>query len=240
MKYCANCGSKLADNMRFCPECGFDQRIYRPDAGQATGDNAGASPSYDQGPSRDPGPAYGTGPSYDRGPSRGPEASYDRGPSRGPEPAYDRGPAYERGPSRGPESGFDRQPRYRGVQSWDYPFRSRSIVFAVIVSIVTFGIYYLYWMYDLVKSWNYISEVQGRRRGMSAGLVVVLAIVTFGIFTIYYWYRISRQISELDDRNGEPLEDHSIVCLLFALFGLGLVSAAIVQNTLNFYLDYEL
>ena len=113
-------------------------------------------------------------------------------------------------------------------------------ILAIIFSIITFGIYHLYWIYQLVKSWNYISESQGRRPGMSPGLVIVLSIVTFGIFNIYYWYRISRQIAELDDRNGEPLEDHSIICLLFSLFGLGIVSAAIVQNTLNFYLDYQM
>ena len=175
MKYCANCSSKLADNMRFCPECGSDQRVYRPDAGGSTR-------------------------------SAGPSES----------------------------------PQYREFQSWDYPFRPRSIVLAVIFSFITCGIYYLYWIYQLVKSWNYISEVQGRRPGMSAGLVLVLSIVTFGIFNIYYWYRISRQIAELDDRNGDPLEDHAIVCLLVSLFGLGIVSAAIVQNTLNFYLDYQM
>ena len=213
MKYCANCGSKLADNMRYCPECGFDQRIYRPDAGKT-----GPEPSYDRGPES----------SYDRGP----ESSFEKQQTRGPEPSYDRGPepSYDRGP----------EPSYRGVRSWDYPFTSRNIALAIIFSIITFGIYHLYWIYQLVKSWNYISESQGRRPGMSPGLVIVLSIVTFGIFNIYYWYRISLQIAELDDRNGEPLEDHSIICLLFSLFGLGIVSAAIVQNTLNFYLDYQM
>lgn len=183
MKYCANCGSKLADNMRFCPECGVDQRLYRPDAGmtQEAAENTRSVVTA------------GSGANH-----------------------------------------------YQAVRRWSYPFEKRNIVLAIIFSFITFGIYYLYWVYQLISSWNYISEEQGRKPGMSPWLVIVLAIVTFGIFMIYYWYRISKQIADLDDRNGDPLEDHSIVCLLFSLFGLGIVSAAIVQNSLNYYLEFEL
>ena len=185
MKYCANCGSKLADNMRFCPECGVDQRLYRPDAGMTQDYNDGFDAGFDEG--------------------------------------------FQHGANH-----------YQAVRRWSYPFEKRNIVLAIIFSFITFGIYYLFWVYQLISSWNYISEEQGRKPGMSPWLVIVLAIVTFGIFMIYYWYRISKQIADLDDRNGDPLEDHSIVCLLFSLFGLGIVSAAIVQNSLNYYLEFEL
>ena len=222
MKYCANCGSKLADNMRFCPECGFDQRIYRPEAGGS------AEPETRSSADREESETAGSRKTYDHEYTYQKEGASGRNQEdpfreRRTEPVYDREPS-----------------QYRGLRSWDYPFQPRSIALAIIFSIITFGIYFLYWLYQLVKSWNYISRVQGRKPGMSPGLVLLLSIVTFGVFNIYYWYRISRQIAELDDRNGEPLEDHSIVCLLFALFGLGIVSASIVQNSLNFYLDYEM
>ena len=120
-----------------------------------------------------------------------------------------------------------------------YDIAERSIVLAIIFSLITFGIYYIYWLYKLAEGWNEISESQDQRPGTSPGLVVLFSILTCSIYTIYYWYKMGKQAADLQDPAGTYLEDNSIVCLLLSIFGFDIISAAIMQNELNNYLRYN-
>ena len=119
-------------------------------------------------------------------------------------------------------------------------FRTRSIVLCIIFSFISFGFYYLYWIYKLAEGWNDLAEYQGKRPGTSPGLVILFSIITFGIYMMYYWFKMSKIAAEIQDNNGYYLEDNSLVCLLLAIFGLGIVSAAILQNEFNEYIRYNL
>lgn len=109
----------------------------------------------------------------------------------------------------------------------------RNIASAIIFSIITCGIYELYWLYCLANDANRLSESQGFPSKTSGGIVVLLSIVTCGIYGIYFVYAVSKQLSELYLSNGKQVEDNSIVNLLLSIFGLGIVAFGIIQNTIN-------
>ncbi len=110
----------------------------------------------------------------------------------------------------------------------------RSIATAIILSIVTCGIYEYYWLYCIVKDANELSREQNQFEGLTdPGMVILLSLVTCGIYLIYYMYKVSKQLSNLRFANGYKVEDNSIICLVLSIFGLAMVSVAIIQNTIN-------
>lgn len=106
----------------------------------------------------------------------------------------------------------------------------RNIAVAIILSIVTCGIYGLYWfvvLSDDVKNYSNDSEM------MSGGVALLLTIVTCGIFGIYWAYKLGKNMFVAQQINNLPATDNSIVYLLLEFFGLGIVAWAIIQSDLN-------
>jgi hypothetical protein len=116
----------------------------------------------------------------------------------------------------------------------DYPHPAsvgiRSIVADVILTVITCGIYGLYWQYkqmETLNSWL-------RRNDYSFALWLLLSILTCGIFAIYYEYKMARGIVEIQEKNNfRVTRDLPLICLVLAIFGLGLVSLAVQQSEIN-------
>ena len=122
---------------------------------------------------------------------------------------------------------------YQGTTGTGY-VAERNIAVAIILSIVTCGIYLYYWLYCIAKDSNELSRQQGNFDGLTdPGMVILLSIVTCGIYLFYYMYKVSKQLANLRFANGYRVEDNSVICLVLSIFGLSLVSIAIIQNTIN-------
>ncbi len=112
--------------------------------------------------------------------------------------------------------------------------RPRSVGLCVFFSIITLGIYYLYWLYHIH---NDAQEVCGYPMTVSGGVVVLLHIVTGGIYTYYWMYKTGQF---LDTAKGQPGGNSGILYMVLKFFGLGIVSLAIMQSELNrFTLGYD-
>ncbi len=108
----------------------------------------------------------------------------------------------------------------------------KSIPVLIILSIVTCGIYYLYWIY------NTSSEIQAETLNSDVSPALELVFSLFcGIYQIYWMYKYSKKIVEMYARRGVQTSDNSIVALILSIFGLSIVSAAILQSQLNTYVD---
>lgn len=105
--------------------------------------------------------------------------------------------------------------------------QQRSVGLCIVLSIVTCGIYYLYWMYQVH---NDVQEVSGYPMSVSGGVALVLHIVTCGIYTYYWMYKMGQF---LDSAKGAPGGNSGILYLVLHFFGLGIVSLAIMQSELN-------
>lgn len=107
--------------------------------------------------------------------------------------------------------------------------QQRNIAIAILLSIVTCGIYSIYWFIVL-------SDDVGRANGnpnISGGLAFVLNLVTCGIYGIYWSYKLGKEMYEANQKNGIAANDNSILYLILSLLGFQIVTWAIIQNELN-------
>ena len=116
----------------------------------------------------------------------------------------------------------------------DHPYPQhegiRSIPVDLILTIITCGIYGLFWQYKQMEALNGWL----RRRDFSFGLWLLLSIITCGIFAMYYEYKMAKGINEIQEQNNLRVAgDLPLICLLLTIFGLAFVSLAIQQLEIN-------
>lgn len=105
--------------------------------------------------------------------------------------------------------------------------KNRSIPLSIILSIVTCGIYSLYWFVVLTDDMNYAS---GRDQDTSGALSLVLTIVTCGIYGIYWAYKMGEKVDVI---RGGGSQNTNLIYLLLEVFGFNIIVLALCQNELN-------
>lgn len=111
----------------------------------------------------------------------------------------------------------------------------RDIALAIILSIVTCGIYGLYWFVVMVDDVNKLSQKEGQFSGV---VVLLLSLVTCGIFALYYYYKMGDTLDLYFQRTkGNAPASKGILFLALCVIGLSIVSMALIQNDLNTIAD---
>lgn len=106
---------------------------------------------------------------------------------------------------------------------------NRNIALAVILSLVTFGIYGIYWYVKLTDEANHVSN-NTAPTGLTAFL---LTLVTCGLYGIYWGYQMGKKMYEAGKIRGKDISDNSVLYLVLSLFGLAIVNYCLIQNDLN-------
>ncbi len=104
--------------------------------------------------------------------------------------------------------------------------KQRGVAAAIILSIVTIGIYGIYWFIKLTDETNALAKPE--HKTTSGGKAFLLTLVTFGIYGIYWAYKMGQKMGDMNGGN-----DQSVVFLLLSLFGLSIVAYAMAQSELN-------
>ncbi len=104
--------------------------------------------------------------------------------------------------------------------------KKRDIAISIILTIVTCGIYGLYWCACLNDELKHEAKEDGFTSG---GMVVLLSIVTCGIYTIYWSYKMG----EFVDKTKKNTDNTGILYLILSLIGFDIVVYALIQNELN-------
>ena len=107
--------------------------------------------------------------------------------------------------------------------------KERNIVTCILLSIVTCGIYGIYWFITLTDDASRAND-DPSFTGVKAFL---LTLVTCGIYNIYWNYKIGKEMYEANQKRGIQTSDNSILYLVLGLFGFGIVTYCLVQNELN-------
>lgn len=118
------------------------------------------------------------------------------------------------------------------MQAYPYPPSEgvRNVAVDIILTIVTCGIYGIYWQYKKIDALNGWLE----RQDFSFGLWLLLSIITCGIFAIYYEYKMAQGIVEIQEKFSLRISrDLPLISLVLCIFGLGIVSLAIQQSEIN-------
>lgn len=106
----------------------------------------------------------------------------------------------------------------------------KSIAVSIILSIVTCGIYMLYWIASITNDVGVIRHDNNYRSG---GMVVLLTIVTCGIYGFYWYFTTSRDIYNVEQDLNMRTSDNAVINLLLSIFGLSIVAIAIMQSSVN-------
>lgn len=101
-----------------------------------------------------------------------------------------------------------------------------SIPVSIILCIVTCGIYGLYWMYRLNNEINEMAEDIQAPEGL---LVIIFTVISCGIYGLYWFYQMGRKCDYISGVDSSS----SVLYLVFALFGLGIIPMALMQDTIN-------
>lgn len=108
---------------------------------------------------------------------------------------------------------------------------NRNIALCIILSVITCGIYGIYWLYRIIEDLNAASNDPSPTSG---GMVIVLMLVTCNIYGWFWLYKAGQQMNQAKQLRGLPPDPNaSIIYLVLAIFGLNIVSYAIIQNDLN-------
>lgn len=105
----------------------------------------------------------------------------------------------------------------------------RDIALGIVFSIITCGIYSLYWLYCLAED---INKIKNDPNAVSGGMVVLLSIVTCGIYSLYWTYKAGEVLDRCMTPNGTG--NRAILYLILSLFGpTNIITFALIQNDLN-------
>ncbi len=109
--------------------------------------------------------------------------------------------------------------------------QEKNIATSIILTIVTCGIYGIYWFVTLTDD---VNRVSGEENATSGGLAFLLTIVTCGIYGIYWAYTIGQKITKAKANCGLQADSNSgVLYLILEVLGLAIVVYALAQNDLN-------
>ncbi|BED92843.1 MAG: DUF4234 domain-containing protein [Candidatus Paraimprobicoccus trichonymphae] len=108
--------------------------------------------------------------------------------------------------------------------------KKKSVTQCIILSLITCGIYGMFWYVELVDTLNTLTKT----KNMSGISTLLLTWITCGTYGIYWAYQAGKAIDELKSNDG--LSYGFIYAILYVFTG-GIVPYAIIQNELNNYYD---
>ena len=108
--------------------------------------------------------------------------------------------------------------------------QERNIVVCILLSLITCGLYGIYWFICLT---NEVEAVSDDRQMSSGGVAFLLTIITCGIYGIYWAYKMGKLLLVAKEKRGLRADDNSIVFLILYLIGFAIIDYALIQNNLN-------
>ena len=107
--------------------------------------------------------------------------------------------------------------------------QERNIAVQVILSIITCGIYGIYWFITLTNDAAKMAEEPDFKGGMA----FLFTILTCGIYGIYWYYKMGKVVYTAGEKNGEKFDDNAVLYLVLGILGFGIINYCIMQNDLN-------
>lgn len=104
---------------------------------------------------------------------------------------------------------------------------------AIILSIITCGLYGIYWFIVMTDESNNVSD----EKTSSGGLAFLYTLVTCGIYRLYWNYKMGQKLYLAGKKYNLPISDNSVLYLILAIFGLDIVNYCLIQSDLNRFAD---
>lgn len=100
--------------------------------------------------------------------------------------------------------------------------KKRGIVMMIVLSIITLGIYAIYWQCSFQGQ---LKEKTGEGFGPVAHFF--MCIITFGVYSLYWNYACGKRLAKLN------ASDNAVLYLVISLVGFGFINMFLMQNQAN-------
>ena len=105
----------------------------------------------------------------------------------------------------------------------------RNIVTCIVLSIVTCGLYGIYWFIVMTDD---VRTLSGDER-LSGGKAFLFTLITCGIYSFYWCYLMAKALASVKVKRGLTAEDNTVLYIILQIFGLGIVNYCLIQNDIN-------
>ena len=109
-----------------------------------------------------------------------------------------------------------------------YNIQQRNIALCIILSIITCGIYEIYWFICLTNDTN----TAAGDYGTSGAMAFLLTIITCGIYGLYWAYKCGEKLDKAKTDRGMVSSNGGVLYLILFIFG-GIIAYPLIQNELN-------
>ena len=106
----------------------------------------------------------------------------------------------------------------------------RSVAVAIVLTLVTCGIYGIYWFIKITDETNVVANTPDDTSG---GMAFLFTLITCGIYGYFWYYKIGDKLDNASVSRGMASQSRGILYLVLGLFGLGIVSYALMQDSIN-------
>lgn len=108
--------------------------------------------------------------------------------------------------------------------------QQRKVSVAIILTIITCGIYGIYWF---IKLNDEINALNGDTNDTTGGMAFLFSIISCGIYAFYWMYKMGDKLDSIASKHDMPQNSRGILYLVLSIFGLGIVSYALMQDSIN-------
>lgn len=109
--------------------------------------------------------------------------------------------------------------------------REKNIAVCIILTFITCGLYGIYWLICMAEDLNRLTL----DTSVSGGMVFLFSILTCGIYLLFWNYKAGERLDNINKQRGLGISNQAIIYLLLSIFGLSIVSYALIQSELNNY-----
>lgn len=102
--------------------------------------------------------------------------------------------------------------------------KKRNVVLCLLFTVLTVGIYGIYWFICLTNDTNKLSKY----KTAGGGVAFIFTIITVGIYGFYWFYMLGKKTGDFDGGSSE-----GILYLILSFLGLGFISMILAQSALN-------
>jgi len=108
--------------------------------------------------------------------------------------------------------------------------REKSIGKEVVFTLLTCGIYGLFWFMDMTEDVGILAN----DHKITGGMALLFTVITCGIYALYWYYQMGQLLQKAKyDRGMLVNQNNSILYLVLGLFGLGIISECLIQSEIN-------
>ncbi|MDO5601729.1 MAG: DUF4234 domain-containing protein [Oscillospiraceae bacterium] len=105
----------------------------------------------------------------------------------------------------------------------------REIFICILLSIVTCGIYSIYWFIKLTNDVNYLSGLVNQTSG---GMAFLFTLLTCNIYGLYWAYNMGEKLDMAKKQRGVPASNGGLLFLILQLL-CAPAAFAVMQNEIN-------